>query len=77
MYHNITPSRAGEVCTAIFSKYSANIMPKLCNTYETHQSTTMLQAISSFAKVCSGQVLIGILTGILAIGANVAQGEQR
>lgn len=71
-FHNITQAYAQVVCDTIFAKFSANIMPKLCNTFETNDSTAVLMAIQSFSKVCSKEVMATILKGILNVSSNIA-----
>ncbi|KAG5469537.1 hypothetical protein LSCM1_02760 [Leishmania martiniquensis] len=71
-YHNITQAYAQRVCDTIFAKFSANIMPKLCNTFEAHDSTAVLLAIQSFSTVCSKSVMTTILEGILNVSSNIA-----
>jgi ribosomal RNA-processing protein 12 len=71
-FHNITQAYAQNVCDTIFAKFSANIMPKLCNTFETHDSTAVLLAIQSFSKVCNKEVMSTILKGILNVSSNIA-----
>ncbi|KPI89852.1 hypothetical protein ABL78_1021 [Leptomonas seymouri] len=71
-FHNITQAYAQLVCDVIFAKFSANIMPKLCNTFETHDSTAVLLAIQSFSKVCNKEVMSTILKGILNVSSNIA-----
>ncbi|KPA81047.1 hypothetical protein ABB37_04414 [Leptomonas pyrrhocoris] len=71
-FHNITQAYAQLVCDTIFAKFSANIMPKLCNTFETHDSTAVLLAIQSFSKVCNKEVMASILKGILSVSSNIA-----
>ncbi|CAC9533849.1 conserved hypothetical protein [Leishmania infantum JPCM5] len=71
-YHNITQAYAELVCDTIFAKFSANIMPKLCNTFEAHDSTAVLLAIQSFSTVCNKRVMATILEGILNVSSNIA-----
>lgn len=71
-YHNISQSYAKWVCENVFAKYSANIMPKLCNTFESHNSTAVLLAIQSFSKVCTPAVMTTILKGILNVGSVIS-----
>ncbi|KAG5469886.1 hypothetical protein CUR178_02028 [Leishmania enriettii] len=71
-YHNITQAYAQHVCDTIFAKFSANIMPKLCNTFEAHDSTAVLLAIQSFSTVCNKSVMTSILEGILNVSSNIA-----
>lgn len=75
-YHAIPQAYAKAVC-AIFTKYSANIMPKLCNTFETHSSTALLLAIQSFSMVCDPGVMTVILKGVLDVSQNIANQAQR
>ncbi|CCW67832.1 unnamed protein product [Phytomonas sp. Hart1] len=70
-YHGISQTRAKEVCETIFAKYRANIMPKLCNIFETHDSTAMLCAIETFSRVCSTGVMTNILNGILDVSVQI------
>ncbi|KAG5495228.1 hypothetical protein JKF63_02283 [Porcisia hertigi] len=72
-YHNITQAYAQYVCDNIFAKFSANIMPKLCNTFETHDSTAVLLAIQSFSTVCSKNVMTTILEGILNVSSHISE----
>ena len=72
MYHDISRDRAKFVCEGIIAKYSANIMPKLCNAYEAHASSGVLRAIRSFAAICAPAVMKTILDGILSVAANVS-----
>lgn len=74
-YHNISQGYAKHVCEAIFGKYSVNIMPKLCNVFEHHNSTAVLQAIQSFSMVCKADVMTNILKGILEVGQSIAAEE--
>ncbi|EPY30587.1 ribosomal rRNA-processing protein 12 [Strigomonas culicis] len=74
-YHNISQGYAKHVCEAVFGKYSVNIMPKLCNVFEHHPSTAVLQAIQSFSKVCKAEVMTNILKGILEVGQSIAAEE--
>ncbi|EAN79222.1 hypothetical protein, conserved [Trypanosoma brucei brucei TREU927] len=76
VYHGISQTTAKDVCGNVFSRFSANIMPKLCNTFETHNSTSILRAIHSFSRVCSREVMQVILKGILDVGANIAHKQQ-
>lgn len=76
-FHNITQAYAQHVCDAIFAKFSANIMPKLCNSFETHDSTAVLLAIQSFSKVCNTEVMATILKGILNVSSNIAAQQQQ
>lgn len=72
IYHNISKERAQIVCSTILAKYSANIMPSLCNIFETHNSMAVLLAIQSYSKVCKPEVMSGILSGILQVGSSIA-----
>ncbi|EPY24775.1 ribosomal rRNA-processing protein 12 [Angomonas deanei] len=72
-YHNISKDYATQVCQAVFAKYSGNIMPKLCNTFETEPSTAVLMAIQSFSKVCTPAVMATILQGVLDLGTRIAE----
>lgn len=72
-FHGITQEAAQTVCQTILAKYSANIMPKLCNIYKTHDSTAVLNAIQSYSLVCSASVMQTILKGILDVGSNISQ----
>ncbi|CAJ1033834.1 NUC173 domain containing protein, putative [Leishmania lindenbergi] len=71
-YHNITQAYSQLVCDTILSRFSANIMPKLCNTFEKHDSTAVLLAIQSFSTVCNTNVMTTILEGILSVSSNIA-----
>ncbi|KAK7201340.1 NUC173 domain containing protein [Novymonas esmeraldas] len=71
-YHNITQAYAQHVCDTVFARFSANVMPKLCNTFETHDSTAVLLAIQSFSTVCAKDVMTTILKGILSVSSNIA-----
>ncbi|GET92009.1 hypothetical protein, conserved [Leishmania tarentolae] len=71
-YHNISQAYAELVCDTIFAKFSANIMPRLCNTFEAHDSTAVLLAIQSFSTVCNKSVMTTILEGILNVSSNIA-----
>ncbi|KEG14114.1 ribosomal rRNA-processing protein 12 [Trypanosoma grayi] len=78
VYHGISQEMAKDVCENIISKFSANIMPKLCNTFEEHDSTAVLMAIQSFSRVCAPEVMQVILKGILDLGTNIAlQAQQK
>eukprot|EP00658_Telonema_sp_P-2_P081207 TRINITY_DN8270_c0_g1_i3.p1 TRINITY_DN8270_c0_g1~~TRINITY_DN8270_c0_g1_i3.p1 ORF type:complete len:1124 (-),score=391.12 TRINITY_DN8270_c0_g1_i3:77-3448(-) len=70
-FHGISGLRAKEVCVQI-SAFSKNIMPRLCNTFETHDSTAISDAITSFSLVCTPDVMETILGGILAVSDNIA-----
>lgn len=72
VFHNISKEKAQWVCQSILSKYSSNIMPKLCNVFENHDSMAVLQAIQSFSKVCHPDVMAKILKGILDVGSSIA-----
>mmetsp|Transcript_32710 Transcript_32710/g.37886 ORF Transcript_32710/g.37886 Transcript_32710/m.37886 type:complete len:1233 (-) Transcript_32710:131-3829(-) len=74
-FHNISQAQAQQVCQTVIAKFSANIMPKLCNVYKTHDSTAVLNAIQSFSLVCSANVMQTILKGILEVGADIAAAE--
>lgn len=76
VYHNISKGFAQEVCSSILAKYSSNIMPKLCNVFESHNSMAVLLAIQSFAKVCKPEVMGTILKGILQVGEKIAADVQ-
>lgn len=73
LYHNISKEKADTVCFSIISKYSSNIMPKLCNVFENHNSMAILFAIKSFSKVCKPEVMATILKGILQVGSSIAE----
>lgn len=77
VYHNISQEKAEMVCSSIISKYSANIMPKLCNAFELHNSMAILLAIQSFSKVCKAEVMATILKGILQVGSSIAEDMQK
>ncbi|KAF8283912.1 putative NUC173 domain containing protein [Trypanosoma cruzi] len=72
IYHGISQERAVDVCKNVIARFSANIMPKLCNTFEGHDSTAILLAIQSFSRVCTPDVMQVILKGILDLGTNIA-----
>ncbi|RNF11101.1 ribosomal rRNA-processing protein 12 [Trypanosoma rangeli] len=72
VYHGISQEAAKDVCENVIAKFSANIMPKLCNTFESHDSTAVLLAIQSFSRVCTPDVMQVILKGILDLGTNIA-----
>ncbi|RNF17952.1 ribosomal rRNA-processing protein 12 [Trypanosoma conorhini] len=72
VYHGISQESAKDVCENIIPKFSANIMPKLCNTFESHESTAVLLAIQSFSRVCTVDVMQVILKGILDLGTKIA-----
>eukprot|EP00796_Vickermania_ingenoplastis_P008419 gene8419-5899_t len=76
MYHCISKERARDVCINVLGKYSANIMPKLCNVFESHNSMAVLLAIQSFSKVCKPEVMSTILNGILQVGSSIAADVQ-
>lgn len=76
VYHNISKEKAEIVCSSIISKYSSNIMPKLCNVFESHNSMAILLAIQSFSKVCKPEVMEAILRGILEVGSSIAEDIQ-
>ncbi|KAG8347409.1 ribosomal rRNA-processing protein 12 [Trypanosoma vivax] len=77
VYHGISQAVAKGVCDNIIATFSANIMPKLCNTFETHDSTALLQAIRSFSRICTPDVMQVILKGILDLGKNIANQQQQ
>ena len=70
VFHGISRTQAQEVCVLI-GNYSKNIMPRLCNVFETNESTAILDAIQSFSHVCTPSVMQTILSGILAVGGNL------
>lgn len=70
-FHGMSAVRAKEICMML-SAFSKNIMPRLCNTFETHDSTAVLDAITSFSLVCAPDVMETILNGILAVSDNIA-----
>lgn len=72
VFHNISQAQAQAAC-AIIAQYSLNIMPKLCNAMETHDTTSVMNAIESFSKVCSPQVMGTIFKGILDLGSNISE----
>ncbi|KAH9593153.1 putative domain NUC173 [Trypanosoma melophagium] len=76
VYHGISQESAKQVCEDIIAKFSVNIMPKLCNTFETHDSTAVLLAIQSFSRVCTADVMQVILKGILDLGMNIMRQTQ-
>lgn len=76
VYHGISQEDAKNVCENVIAKFSANIMPKLCNTFEGHDSTAVLLAIQSFSRICTPDVMQVILKGILDLGSNIAQEAQ-
>eukprot|EP00758_Cryptobia_borreli_P002057 Tbor_TRINITY_DN2749_c0_g1::TRINITY_DN2749_c0_g1_i1::g.15213::m.15213/K14794/RRP12; ribosomal RNA-processing protein 12 len=71
-FHGISKARAEEVCQ-ILSTFSKNIMPRLCNTFETHDSTAVLDSIQSYSLVCSPDVLQSILQSILQVGGDITE----
>lgn len=71
LFHCISKAQAQQTCQ-IFAKFSVNIMPKLCNTFETLECTSILQAITSFSRVCTAQVMGSILSGILNLASGGA-----
>ncbi|ORC91599.1 ribosomal rRNA-processing protein 12 [Trypanosoma theileri] len=77
VYHGISQETAKHVCEEIIAKFSVNIMPKLCNTFETHDSTAVLLAIQSFSRVCTPDVMQVILKGILDLGMNIVNQTQQ
>ncbi len=76
VFHNISQQEAERVCTTILARYSSNIMPRLCNVYETHESTALLSAISSYSKVSSASVMNSIVKGILDVGLAIQSEEE-
>jgi ribosomal RNA-processing protein 12 len=76
LHHFVPQAQALRVC-ALISKYSKNIMPRLCNaaeSYEGASGTRILSAVASFAKVCAPTVMHSVLTSILQVGENISAG---
>lgn len=74
-FHGISQATAKEVCSSILGKYSSNIMPKLCNVFKSHDSSAVLNAIQSYALVCTPSVMQTILKSIIDVGETIGETE--